>query len=311
MGIPDDGRPPGKPAAPRPPIRPNASPDSFPDSRITITRRGPSSFPRVVAFGSWLLVFALLVALLKGVNEWRLHKLKQEVQALRPQPVPTATAEIPEPAAPPEEPAPIADLAEPAATSPAIPAPPPPATEPAKKPAAPQLAEVILSPSPNGNFYVKGQINGQDVIFVVDTGATAVSIPDRLRWKLGLTRGRYLQSATANGIAGMYEAQVKHISVGPLRFKDVTAVLYPNAPDDTVLLGMTALRNVRMEQQNGRMVLQQLIVPEEDAESPGAPPPRLTKSVKECMGDDKVVNDRVLKCMQGVGEEEAEAESGE
>lgn len=307
MGTPDDGRPSGKRETPKPSNRPGSSPDSFPDSRLTITHRGPSSFTRVVAFGSWLLVFMLLIALLKGMNEWRLHKLKQEVEAMRPQPVPAAALEIPEPAAPPpEEPAPSVEMAQPAETPPAVPAHPPPAAEPVKKSATPQLAEVILSPSPNGNFYVKGEINGQAVVFVVDTGASAVSIPDKLRWKLGLTRGRYLQSATANGIAGMYEANVKNIAIGPLRFRDVTAVLYPNSPDDTVLLGMTALRDVRMEQQNGRMILQQLIVPDTDAETPGAAAaPKLTKPIKECMGDDKVVNARVLKCMQGADEKEA------
>jgi aspartyl protease family protein len=306
MGTPDDGRPSGKREAPNPAIPPSSSPDAFPGSRITITRRGPSSFARIVAFGSWLAVFMLLVALLKGTNEWRLHRLKEQVKAMQPRPAASVTAQTPEPEtaptkeAPPAEPAPVAARVSPAAPPPSLDA--PPAEEPPENPAA-QLAEVTLSPSPNGNFYVKGQINQQEVTFVIDTGASAVSIPDKLRWKLGLTRGRYLQSATANGVAGMYETQVKRLSVGPLRFKDVQAVLYPNAPDDTVLLGMTALREVRMVQQNGRMVLQQVVHPENDAAAaPKSPPPALKKSISQCMGADKVVNDRVLKCMQGMGE---------
>lgn len=300
MGNPNDGRPSGRRETLKPVIRPRSKQESLPDTRITITGRNPPTVARIVAFGSWLLVFMLLLALLKGINERRIDKLKDEARAVPPQPVASVAGEIPQPAPPAEEPGPVATLAAPVEIVPAVASPPLPAEEPEKrKPAPPKIAQLTLTPSENGNFFVKGEINRQDVVFVVDTGASAVSIPDKLRWKLGLTRGRYIQSATANGIAGMYETQVKDLSVGPLRFKDVQAVLYPNAPNDVVLLGMTALRDVRMEQQNGRMVLQQVIAPEEETASPGAPPRKLTKSVKECMGADKVVNDRVLKCMQG------------
>jgi clan AA aspartic protease (TIGR02281 family) len=164
-----------------------------------------------------------------------------------------------------------------------------------------QVAELILSPAPNGNFYAKGEINRQAVVFVIDTGASSVSIPDGLRRQLNLARGRYIQSATANGVAGMFETRIASIALGPLRLKNVQAVLNPNASDDTVLLGMTALREIRLIHQNGRMILQQdLNLEATTAEpSPASIVPKLKKPLKDCMRSGNVINDRVLKCMQG------------
>jgi hypothetical protein len=69
---------------------------------------------------------------------------------------------------------------------------------------------------------------------------------------------------------------------------------------------MTALREVRMIQHNGRMSLQQEILPETEEVSAPPPPPKLKKSVKDCMGANKIINDQVLKCMQGLDEGEEE-----
>jgi aspartyl protease family protein len=284
------------------------------DPRRQAARSASVPLTKIVALGALLLILLLPVMFLKGMSSQQLDLLKGRVRAAKTSTAPAPTVQkspSQETSSPSDSPASTqasepANIAAPVYSTPAIPESPIPAGEP--QGAAPQLAELVLSPAPNGNFYVKGQINGQEVIFVVDTGASAVSIPDSLRWKLNLTRGRYLQSATANGIAGMYETQVKNLSIGPLRLKDVQAVLNPNAPDNTVLLGMTALREVRMVQQDGHMLLQQEIHPDTaDEPSVSSPSLKLKKSAKDCMGTDKIINDRVLKCMQGA-EDEVEAE---
>jgi clan AA aspartic protease (TIGR02281 family) len=295
----------------------------FPEPRRRPSRYAPSTITRIVAYGAWILIFLLVASILRQVNEMRPASIKTGLSAVKTE---QAHASVPQEEPPPEVPAvsnPPAEVAEsaeapPQAMATALPLPSAPATKAlTQEPAAtPRIAELVLTPAPNGNFYTEGEINRQKVMFVVDTGASAVSIPDKLRWKLNLTRGRYLQSSTANGMAGMYETQVNSLSVGQgqarLHLENIDALLNPGAPDDVVLLGMTALREVRMIQQNGRMILQQEIPPENAAESaPSAPPPKLRKSVKDCMGTDKVINDRVLKCMQGEekGEEAEEAQA--
>jgi aspartyl protease family protein len=295
----------------------------FPEPRRPPSRYSASVITRIVVYGAWILIFLLVASLLRQVNGMHPASIQKDLNAAK---MTTVHASVSREEPPPEAPAASDSTAEitesadetpPQAMSMALPPTVRAGKEPSQEPAAtPRIAELVLTPARNGNFYVEGEINRQKVMFVVDTGASAVSIPDRLRWKLNLTRRRYLQSSTANGVAGMYETQVDSLSIGQgqmqLHLENVDALLNPGAPDDVVLLGMTALRQMRMIQQNGRMILQQEISPESAAKpSPSASAPKLKKSVKECMGADKVVNARVLRCMQGEEEEEkdeAEAE---
>lgn len=301
--------------------------------RSGAARGSVSFFRKALSLGTWLLILAMLIPVARGLNERTFARLFNGIKVLR-HPAPAATeTRRPPPAPPPGTPedatpaaSEAADLPPPEPLAPAEPPPAPPISTaepppplvvadsvpvpaPQTSPTVrvqnenqpPRIAEVIVPPARNGNFFVHGKINGQDVLFVIDTGASAVAIPEKLRWKLNLTRGGYRQSATANGIAGMFETEIKELSVGPIQLRNIAAVINPNAPDETVLLGMTALRQVRMLQQNGQMILQQEISLENAVASSSSapPPPKLKKSVKDCMADDKVVNARVLKCMQG------------
>jgi clan AA aspartic protease (TIGR02281 family) len=299
---------PSRPSAahgePRP--RPRPLPDA---PRLTITRRGPSPLLRIVSYGSWLIALALLAVFLKGLNEARLQRIKAQVREMQAHSAPPSAPAGPSPEAeivpPAPEPEPAMAMVRPVEPAPRPPEPVAKGAEPAPPPT--KFRQLAIAPAANGNYYVRGQINGHDAAFMVDTGASAVAIPDRLRWKLGLTRGSYLQSSTAGGITGMYETEVKQLTVGPLRFRNVRAVLNPSTADETILLGMTALKEIRMVQQNGRMLLQQEETPADGpAPASPAPPPALKKSVSQCMGADKVVNERVLRCMQGVGDGSSE-----
>jgi aspartyl protease family protein len=285
-----------------PPPRRVASSRSYPQRR-----RDPGVLARLFWVLPGLIALGGLGLLLQGLHEAKLRRWAAEIEEAHGPVEPseeTWTASEPESKSEPES---VDAEPEP---SPPVPVPvlphtvrPPLPSAPAREPLRKSVA-VVISPAPNGNFYAPGQINGRDVRFVVDTGASTVAIPDRLRWQLGLTHGRYLQSMTANGIAGMYETRVKSLSIGSIQLSDVTAVLYPNAADDTVLLGMTALREVRMAYENGRMVLQKEIggEPQPAAEEPPpAAAPALKRPVQDCMGRSKVVDDRVLRCMQGLG----------
>jgi aspartyl protease family protein len=260
--------------------------------------------------GRLLVILPLWVALVvlwlsvRGLNEARLRRLEAEVRQAQnavaetavlapagPEPPPEAPAVEPPPPSPAPLPVPVLPH-----TVVRAPQPVPPAVEDRRR----DRVELALQPAQNGNFYANGTINGRAVRLVVDTGASFVAVPDRLRWQLGLTRGRYLQTQTANGVAGNYETRIQSLSVGPIQLRDVAAVLYPNDHDDTVLLGMSALREVKLSQEGGHMLLQQ------EAGKAGiardrtpAPEPALKRPVQDCMGSRKVVDDRVLRCLRG------------
>jgi aspartyl protease family protein len=283
----------------------------YADARLRSQRQGRGLIARIVTLGAWLLILLLIASLLRELHARRMATLQAELSA-------DQAAEAPAVAEPPPEEAAAAAPEPPdegAASPPELMAAPPsapvvPAVAEPQPPSA-RVVEVEIPPAANGNFYVQGEINQHKVLFVVDTGASLVAVPDKLRWTLKLARGRYLQSSTANGLTGMYETRIDSLSIGDLRLKNVAAVLNPNTmPNDVVLLGMSALREVRLTQQNGRLVLQQEIAPDpppgagEGAQGAPARPLALKKSVKECMGEDKVVNQRVLDCMKGAEEEE-------
>lgn len=117
--------------------------------------------------------------------------------------------------------------------------------------------EVRLSSARGGHYRLNGQINGQAVTFLIDTGATAVSIPRELGERLGLKPGAPVALSTANGIAEGHRTRLASLQLGDIRLQDVAAILAPNMPGNEVLLGMSALKQLEFTQRDGTLVLRQ------------------------------------------------------
>jgi aspartyl protease family protein len=56
-----------------------------------------------------------------------------------------------------------------------------------------------LAKARSGHFVAEGQINGHDVLFLVDTGATDVAISDKTARKMGVEFGPQITVMTAAG----------------------------------------------------------------------------------------------------------------
>jgi len=56
---------------------------------------------------------------------------------------------------------------------------------------------VVLKRSHDGHYIFPGTINGRPVSFLLDTGATLVSVPAHRAEELGLAAGAHQQSVTA------------------------------------------------------------------------------------------------------------------
>jgi len=59
---------------------------------------------------------------------------------------------------------------------------------------------LIIARGNDGHFRVPGSINGQPVVFMVDTGASLIAVTDALAQRAGLTGGETTQFRTANGV---------------------------------------------------------------------------------------------------------------
>ena len=117
--------------------------------------------------------------------------------------------------------------------------------------------EVRLLGNGQGHFVADGAINGQVVHFMLDTGATDVAVPETLAGKLGLTRGSPVVLSTANGRAAGYSTRLADLQLGDIHLQNVRAVVIPGLDDDTVLLGMSALKQLEFTQRGGTMLLRQ------------------------------------------------------
>lgn len=118
-------------------------------------------------------------------------------------------------------------------------------------------AAVVLRPNQRHQYRVTGQLAGMPVEFLVDTGATDVSVPAALAQRLGLTRGLAGQAVTANGTVGINATVIPSVTIGPIHLVDVPGSINPGMRDDIVLLGMSALSRLEMHQRGDALVLQQ------------------------------------------------------
>jgi len=111
----------------------------------------------------------------------------------------------------------------------------------------------VLERTFDGHYYLSGAINGREVVFMVDTGASTIAIGDDLARRLDLGTCRPRRYVTAAGTVDGCEARAESVEVAGLRLPDVAVAVLPGA--DTLLLGMNVLRHFRIEQEGGRMTL--------------------------------------------------------
>ncbi len=116
-------------------------------------------------------------------------------------------------------------------------------------------AEVILQQNRQGHYVTNGTINGVEVIFLLDTGATDVSIPEHIADKIGLKKGRAIPISTANGTIRAYQSWISALGIGEIIIEDVDANINPEVRDDFILLGMSALKKLEFTQRDGTLTL--------------------------------------------------------
>ncbi len=117
--------------------------------------------------------------------------------------------------------------------------------------------EVILQRNPQGHYLANGRINGVEVTFLLDTGATFVAVPARLAEALQLRRGQPAMVMTANGPAQSFATRIDSLQLGDIVLQGVEAGIVPGMTGDEILLGMSALRRLDFSQRGGELILRQ------------------------------------------------------
>jgi len=117
--------------------------------------------------------------------------------------------------------------------------------------------EVVLKRGRGGHYMAPGLINGEPVLFLLDTGATDVNIPQAVADRIGLQRGYPQRARTANGMITVYDTLADQVQLGNIALRNVAASINPHMHGETVLLGMSFMKHLELVQKNNTLTLRQ------------------------------------------------------
>ncbi|MDD2742056.1 MAG: retropepsin-like aspartic protease [Rhodocyclaceae bacterium] len=111
-------------------------------------------------------------------------------------------------------------------------------------------ANVRLRPLAGGNYFVTGMANNFPVVYVVDTGAPTVVLPQTVAARAGVRSCIQKTIQTHKGYIKGCFANINELEFGKFRVRNVEAMILQGPTGDAVL-GMTLLQRFRVEQING------------------------------------------------------------
>ena len=121
----------------------------------------------------------------------------------------------------------------------------------------PTVDSTVLTADVQGHFYTDGQVNGRSVRFVVDTGATLISLPvgEARRLSIDYQKGKRALMRTANGNVSGYLIKLDTVSIGGVTIYGVDAVVIEGNALASALLGMSFLNRMNMKREGDIMTL--------------------------------------------------------
>ncbi|MBI4757041.1 MAG: clan AA aspartic protease [Betaproteobacteria bacterium] len=116
--------------------------------------------------------------------------------------------------------------------------------------------EVVIPRSRDGHYYVQGAINAQPVTFLVDTGASSVSVGVATARAAGLPQGAVAHFQTAGGDVPGEMVTGATVEAGGIEVRGLSVGVIPALDGEVpALLGQNFLRRVEVVQSGDRMVL--------------------------------------------------------
>jgi aspartyl protease family protein len=118
--------------------------------------------------------------------------------------------------------------------------------------------EAILHADGSGHFLTQGTVNGAPVKFLVDTGASLVSIgaSDARRAGIDFRKGEAIGTMTANGPTQVWRVKLNNVRIGNVVLHNVDGAVHPQDMP-FALLGMSFLNRMEMQREGERLQLRQ------------------------------------------------------
>jgi aspartyl protease family protein len=124
--------------------------------------------------------------------------------------------------------------------------------------AVPENIEEKVFANEGGMFLSVGSINGQSVRFLLDTGASSVAMNGSQAKRLGIryeSEGKPTTVSTASGFVKAYSVRLKTVSLGRIKRRNVDAVVIDGKHPGPILLGMSFLGRLKVEQAGNALIL--------------------------------------------------------
>jgi aspartyl protease family protein len=117
--------------------------------------------------------------------------------------------------------------------------------------------KIVLASDGQGHFFVTGAINGGAVRFLVDTGASFISMSGADAKRLGIdySKGERALTSTANGVVPTYRIKLDEVRVGDVTLNNVDGMVHAGNALPVVLLGMSFLNRMEMQRDGDKMIL--------------------------------------------------------
>ena len=118
--------------------------------------------------------------------------------------------------------------------------------------------EVILNADSRGHFSTQGTINGASVTFLVDTGASSVTLHASEAARMGIRYkiGQPMGLSTANGIVPAWRVMFNSVRVGNITLHQIEGLVVESGLE-VALLGMSFLNRTDMKREGQTMTLTQ------------------------------------------------------
>lgn len=116
--------------------------------------------------------------------------------------------------------------------------------------------EVVIPRSRDGHYYVAGSVNGHPLTFLVDTGASTVSITRAFARQAGLPPGNATEFHTASGSFTGETISGVEVEIAGIQVSGISVGVGVQMADQKIgLLGQNFLRRVELIQSGDAMII--------------------------------------------------------
>jgi aspartyl protease family protein len=123
----------------------------------------------------------------------------------------------------------------------------------------PDRSSMKIYPDALGMYYARGAINGQPTRFLIDTGATFVTMSGRKArsLKIDFKRGTPSTAQTAAAVVPVWQIKLESVSIGGIEASNVDATVIAGDQPFEVLLGNSFLRHTRLQKAGSVLEIRQ------------------------------------------------------